>query len=373
MLSSTMPRRPLVLTLLLLGAAIAFYLVVLRGDDGAARRTRTSTTGKDTSKSARGSTGHVPLRTGGDDPRAPRDRKKGYFQGGRRLIDGRWGGDPGKFGRLKARESNPEGPMAFATDGKGNVTLLDQVNGRLQRFGADGRFISAHPIGTNTAQDVAFDADGNALVLDRLGKDPAIKIFDQSGNAKGSIALLGGPVEEGGDVSGVFSDSDGIYVEVGHDSVVRIADGQGNPVSTRDTVPGRPTRDGKLYIKAGLLDKATGRVFVQAHGKDQKLVWERALNLGGSIAHILLLDSDKAGNVYLAAEVLDDPGPPERYKTPVARLEGAQGKLTGQLILPATTAEPSESFRPLTVGDDGTIYQLLHTPNGPTVTAYRFE
>jgi len=263
--------------------------------------------------------------------------------------------------------------MAVATGPKGALILLDQVNGRLQRFSADGRLLSTSPISTMTAQDVTIDAEGNAIVLDRLGQDPKIHIFDPSGQRKGAIPFLGEPVTEPGDVSGVFSDADGIYVEVGHDKVVRIADASGNAVSTRETVPGRPTRDGKLYIKAGIIDRAAGRLYVQAHDKTQKLAWESALAFGASVVHILLLDSDAVGNVYLGVEVQETPPPEETYKTVVARLEGAHGKLNGQLILPPTTGDPTESFRPLTVSADGTVYQLVDTPQGPTLTAFTFE
>lgn len=263
--------------------------------------------------------------------------------------------------------------MSFAIDRRGNAVVLDQVNRRLQRFDRDGRFLSAQTIETATAQDIALDEYGRALVLDRLGRDPAITIYDDSGKKVGAIPLASETIGRPGGISGVFADGDGIYVEVGHDKVVRVADGAGQPISTEDTVPGRPTRDGKLFIKAGMLDKSAGRLYVQAHGKDHKLVWETALDLGAAILHILLLDSDKAGNVYIGVEAQDAPGQPPTYKTPVARLEGTKGKLTGQMILPPTTADPSESFRPLSVGDDGTIYHLVHGANGPTITSYRFE
>ncbi|PID37926.1 MAG: hypothetical protein CSB49_08235 [Proteobacteria bacterium] len=364
-------RLPLLLALLVI-VAVAFYLIVLRGSGPdpkarAERHEKNSTRrrvnrGRDRkllSPGAKGSAGGASLAA--------------TIQQGKRLINGTWGAGRGQFGKLKARESNPEGPMSFAVGKKGTLLVLDQVNRRLQRYGPDGRLLSTQRIATETAQDVILDSNGNALVLDRLGKDPTIHVYDASGDAKGAIPFTGEQVGEPGGVSGVFADGDGVYVEVEHDKLVRVADGNGNPVSTRDTVPGRPTRDGRLYIKAGILDKATGRVYVQAHDKAQKLAWETALNLGGAVVHILLLDSDLTGNVYLGAEVEETPEPQATYKTVVARLEGQQGKLNGQLLLPPTTTEPTESFKPLSVGDDGTVYHLVHTASGPTLTAYTFE
>lgn len=369
-----MKRRLPLLLALLVTVGVVFYFVVLRQSppDGAVSGERASDGERPTPRSSRGRDRKL-LRRGSGVTKGDKTGATPTISKGTTLIKGKWGAERGQFGRLKARESNPEGPMSFAVGKKGALVVLDQVNQRLQRFTPEGQLLSTQRIPTPTAQDLLIDDNGNALVLDRLGKDPKIHVYDASGNPKGTIPFTGDHVGEPGGVSGVFADADGVYVEVGHDKLVRVADGNGNPVSTRDTVPGRPTRDGRLYIKAGMLDKAAGRVYVQAHDKAQKLAWEAALNLGGAVVHILLLDSDKAGNVYLGAEVEETPAPQATYKTVVARLEGQQGKLTGQLILPPTTSDPTESFRPLTVGDDGTVYHLVHTVNGPTLTSYTFE
>jgi hypothetical protein len=368
-----MKRRLPLLLALLVAVGLVFYLVVLRGADRDTPRTpKAQSEQDDPTPGRRGRRGRV-LRAKAGGASGVTVGAAAQLSRGKQLITGKWGAERGQFGRLKARESNPEGPMSVAVGKKGAIVVLDQVNRRLQRYGPDGKLLSTQRIPTETAQDITIDPNGNALVLDRLGKDPKIHVFDPSGNAKGTIPFTGEQVSEPGGVSGVFADADGVYVEVGHDQLVRVADGNGNPVSTQDTVPGRPTRDGRLYIKAGMLDKAAGRVYVQAHDKAQKLAWEAALNLGGAVVHILLLDSDKAGNVYLGAEVEETPAPQATYKTVVARLEGQAGKLSGQLILPPTTGEATESFRPLTVDDKGTIYHMVHTPSGPILTSYTFE
>ncbi len=81
-------------------------------------------------------------------------------------------------------------------------------------------------------------------------------------------------------------------VDVGDVADVRVADGAGKPTGLNETIPGRLSRDGKLYLKARIIDKAEGRVYVQAHRRDGKLAWETPLNLGRPVLHLLLLDSD---------------------------------------------------------------------------------
>jgi len=210
-------------------------------------------------------------------------------------------------------------------------------------------------------------------VLDRLGLEPAVHLTDLDGQPLGKLDVVGGQISEGGAITGLFADADGIYVETGHDDLVRVGSAQGQPTGLQETIPGRPSRDGRLYLKTGVIDKAAGRIFVQAHDRQKKLAWESALNLGRPLLHILLLDSDLAGNVYVAAEVgQEDPATHEMrdLATIVIRLEGTAGQLDAVLELPPTTVDPAETFRPLVLGDDGTLYQLLASPSGITVTAY---
>jgi len=294
---------------------------------------------------------------------------------GRPLIRGAWGGGPGQFGRLEAAESNPEGPMSLGVDGKGGIWILDQVNQRLQRFDREGKPIGAIPLSGSTGQDLALTDDGKALVLDRLGQQPGVEIYGADGRMERRLNAVGGQIKEGGGITGLFSTPGGVYVENGHDDLVQVADAQGQQTDLQQTIPGRPTRDGQLYIKAGVIDKAAGRVYVQAHDLQKKLAWEIPLNLTRPVLHLLLLDSDLGGRIYLGAEVgLEDPQTHAMsdLATLIVRISKA-GQLDGTLTLPPSTAEAAETFRPLAVGDDGTIYHMVVTPQGLQVTSYTFK
>src|SRR6185503_15316008 len=83
------------------------------------------------------------------------------------MVRAAWGQGAGQLGRRASSESAPEAPMGFAIDREGRVHVLDQVNARLQIFekGAPARVVA---LPAETFQDIALDAKGNAVVLDRL-------------------------------------------------------------------------------------------------------------------------------------------------------------------------------------------------------------
>jgi len=353
------------LLLLLLALAVSAVLVVWLWPRSPAERRRDTTQAAGPSRLRT-----APQRLPAIEVQRPPEAKAAP----RPVVRGAWGSAPGQFGRLPAQESNPEGPMSLGFDRSGAIVVLDQVNRRLQRFGKDGRLLGTQPIGSETAQDLLVDGQGRAHVLTRLGDAAGLQSFAPDGSPAGTVPVVGGKVKEGGAISGLFADADGLYVETEHDDLVRVADASGKATSLDETIPGRPSRDGKLYLRAGIISKPQGRLYVQAHDRDRKLAWERPLTFAAALLHILLLDSDLAGNVYLGAEIGDEDPATHKLQnvaTVIARLDG-QGKLTGSIALPPTGEDPTESFRPLAVSDEGVIYQLTSGPAGLTVTAYSF-
>ena len=256
----------------------------------------------------------------------------------------------------------------------GSLLLLDQVNRRVLRLDPAGRPRSPLAIGSDTAQDLAVGPGGQVAVLDRLGQDPAMDLYDPSGRRLGRHKVVGGRVKEGGAITGLFRGPDGHYVETDNDDLVLVADHQGRPSDLELVLPGRPGKDGKLFFKAGIASRAAGTVYVQAHARDGKLVWETPLNLGRPALQILMLDSDLSGNVYLGAEAgREDPQTHAMVQlaTVVLRLNGS-GQLSGSLLLPPTTGDAAETFRPLAVSADGKVYQMVVGKNGISVRVYRF-
>lgn len=289
------------------------------------------------------------------------------------VLRGRWGGGPGQFGRRREAESSPEGPMALHAGRAGELLILDQVNRRVERY-KDGARTSSLSMGGDTLQDVAVGAEGRIALLDRF-VDKSVQVYGADGKLQNEVGLTGPGIPEPGLVTGVFADDDGVYVEREHGSVVRIADGSGATDPARSELPGRPTRDGTLFIAAALLDRAAGTVVVRAFARaTQKPAWERSLQLEAPVVQILMLDSDRQGRVYLAATIgHEDPQPPYKLvdESITAVRLGSGGLERGRLRLPPLP-DVEESVRPLSIDDAGDLYMMAPRPEGLEIRRYRF-
>jgi hypothetical protein len=286
---------------------------------------------------------------------------------GRVVFFSPWGGSGmDQLGRERPQEGNPEGPMSLAQDGKGRLYVLDQVNHRVVRHGPDGKPEATIELKLEGAQDLSVGTDGSMAVLDRLSSK-AVALYDENGALRTQLPLQGELVEETGLVTGVFVDGKDVYVEREHGPLVRIGDTDGSLASPRTEIPGRPSRDGKLFLNAGIIDAPAGRSYVSAIDRaTNQHRFTRELRLKGHITSIQLLDSDKRGTIYFAAEVGDEQEPPAIVLT---CLEPQRGAPTGTAVLPANTL-PEETFRDLTVLDDGGVVLALRSDQGVTYTRY---
>ena len=267
--------------------------------------------------------------------------------------------------------------MSLASTRDGRAWVLDQVNARMVRVGRDGVVDARAHVALRAAQDVATGADGSVAVLDRLG-DRAIALYDRDGNARGRVAL-GTRAGESGGVTGLFVERDGVYVEREHGPLVRVADEEGHALEgdagEADEAPGRPTRDGRSYVSATLADRATGRIALSAWERPgATLRYTRVLPLGNAVRTLVLLDSDRAGVVYLGAlgefGAVSDPASGERaLAVKLLCVEPVTGRVTGQNTLPASEG-PEESFREFSVLDDGGVLYLRRTGEGAAVEAW---
>ncbi len=291
----------------------------------------------------------------------------------RSVITRGWGTGPGELGRRVANESNPEGPMSIIA-ANGGLVVLDQVNARIVRLGLDGKPIGSFPIGPDTAQDIAVGKDGRVAVLDRVNEGQLL-YYDEQGNLLGQAPVVGGPLTEAGGATGVFVDDGGVYIEREHGELVRVFGPDGRPDPDRPPRPGRPLRDGSGSVQALIADKQAGVATLRVFSPTADLVWQRSIRFPAAIQSLLLLDSDRLGRVYLAAHVgtesRDPPFDVTGERIIVVRLEQSDGADRGSLVIAAPTA-PDETLRPLTVGDEGTVYQMVPTEAGVEIRAHSF-
>jgi hypothetical protein len=286
---------------------------------------------------------------------------------------GSWGSQSGQFGRRHDPESNPEAPMALAAGAGGELLLLDQVNRRVERY-RGGTRIGSIPLGGDTTQDVAIGSAGRVVLLDRLG-DRGVAVYDADGKLLNELPLDQKSVGDSGSVTGVFADRDGIYVERDHGTVVRLGDAAGSRDRAPEELPGRPTRDGQLLISAAIADREGGQVAVSAIRRESRQpAWSVTVPLGAPILYLLLLDSDPQGHIYIAASTgRESPEPPFTMldEAIVALKLDAGGAPRGRLLLPPLS-EADETFRPLSIDDQGALLFMRATPDGLLVTRHLF-
>jgi hypothetical protein len=273
-----------------------------------------------------------------------------------------WGGSSlNQLGRDRPSEGNPEGPMSVSVDRAGRVVVLDQVNGRLVTHGPGGEAISEIKLGQRLPQDVAVGSDGAVAVLDRFGSK-AVGLYDEHGSPRGELPLVGPGVEKPGEITGVMVDGKDVYVEREHGPLVLLGSTSGEAAGARTELPGRPSRDGLLFLSAGISSAPQGRLWVSATTRaTREHRFTRELRLGAQVSGILMLDSDRAGTIYIAAEV--ERG--EQGVVVLTCLEPQRGATIGTAELPANTM-PEETFRDMVVQDDGGVVYAVRSEQGVT-------
>jgi hypothetical protein len=278
-----------------------------------------------------------------------------------------WGAGPGQLGRSLPDEGAPVGPASLAVVPDGAVVVLDSVNERLQVFPPAG---AGEPralrLPDDTAQDLAPRPGGGYAVLDRT-VDRAVTLLDADGALVGEVPLEGAGVPEAGGVTGVFARADGVWVEVEHGPLVRVADADGTPAEPRDVVAGR-FQPGHGQVVSALVQRPD-RVIVLARpiadpDAAPALLAEVAFAL--PVHHIVGLDFDAAGNIYLGVWLARSaPTPPfaveEEHVAVVAlRPDGVE---LSRVLLPAV-GRPEEQWRSFVVTPDGIVYHLVPTDEG---------
>jgi hypothetical protein len=108
-----------------------------------------------------------------------------------RVVRARWGAAPGEGGLEHGPSLGPIGPSAFDVGRSGEVTVLDQVNGRVQRW-RPGRRPAAVPVGvTGGIADMAVEGDGAIDVLEPTGAGttPELRSFDAAGRLRSKTPI----------------------------------------------------------------------------------------------------------------------------------------------------------------------------------------
>jgi hypothetical protein len=103
-----------------------------------------------------------------------------------RVVSAQWGSRVGEAGLAGSRELGLVGPSSFDVSDDGTVTLLDQVNGRLERWSHGAVTATAVEVNGHIA-DIAVEKDGSVDVLEsptRMTTAPMLRSFTAAGAPK---------------------------------------------------------------------------------------------------------------------------------------------------------------------------------------------
>jgi hypothetical protein len=287
------------------------------------------------------------------------------------VLRATWGSGTGQLGRQQAAESSPEGPASFLVDEAGRAFVLDQVNLRIQVY-EQGRFKRSIPLPADTFEDLALMADGSVAVLDRLSRR-TVRIMDPRGQLVSEVNLEGPGVGQGGAVTGLFAQDDGLWVEVAHGRLVRIADATGKADPQRPWVAGRFAAGGSKVLSATLDGRYAAEIITRP-AVASKVPAQRLARVDFDLrlAHLTALETDAAGNVYLGALMMR-----HRQSAPFDVLEqrsevvvvSPRGRELRRISLPAPDTA-LEFLRSIRVSPDGTIWHLAFDAHGATLRRY---
>lgn len=301
---------------------------------------------------------------------------------GQVLARASWGSGPDQLGHDRPQEANPEAPMSQIVGPDGTIHVLDQVNRRIQRFSRDGRLLGSTPIGLLGAQDIALTRNGSYVVMDRLA-DRTIAIVGQDGREQGRLPITGEHIERTGNVTGVFVDGNDVLVEREHGPLVRVGDANGGDAQRREEVPGRPTRDGRAWMTAGITDQTEGRLYINLVARPSRdHMYTRELRVPMETRALVMLDSDTRGVIYLGAVgtprtttgaqpivPASDGGAASNERVLLMCIDGATGRAIGQTTLPPNTSA-DETFREFTVPDEGGVIYAVRDERGVEYRRY---
>jgi hypothetical protein len=281
-----------------------------------------------------------------------------------------WGTTGAALGRFDGEEASSEGPMSFAVESNGDLLVLDQLNRRLARFDSSAALVTEVAIPARTFQDVEVVSGSRTVLLDRLERR-SLMVLDPLGQPISETDVEGRGVTDGGEVTAMMADRDGVWLEVGHVSRVLVLDDQLAP-ATRRVVRGRPfdvdqtllgtiKRDGgaDIWIEDTARGSAPLRAAVPADHAVNRIIW---------------LETDRDGNVHGLFHMMEwDPNDPTKLS-----FEQVLGVRWDHALQPVATYRSNhtitehEQFREFRVLEDGTILQMAFDDSGVSFLRWRW-
>jgi hypothetical protein len=104
---------------------------------------------------------------------------------GRVIIRAGFGEGPGQFG-IYEYEQGVAGPNGIAVDNEGYIYIIDDINGRVNKFDREGKYVSSINIEWG-GEELCVDFEGNLYIYATWPEQTDVRIFDKEGRLLGRL------------------------------------------------------------------------------------------------------------------------------------------------------------------------------------------
>jgi len=293
-------------------------------------------------------------------------------QGPEVVIDLAWGSGGMMLGRIDGSEAASYGPLSFGFSPVGDLYILDQVNFRILKIHADGSPGADIALPLRNCDDMAIAPDGSIVLLDKLDRLSLVVMDELQGTMQEhTITGEGIPEGESGLITAMFAESDGVWVEYQHATLVRILDASLRP-SERIILPGRKYDGTSVTVRAELLPGGGARMWLEDVSTGAFLAG-RDIGLDHSIDRIIWIDRDDNHDLIALFHLIDwsdqPPYGPLYEEVRGIRLDQNLAQ-TGVMTSPFTLTEWRQQ-REFIVTPDGGLYQMAFTEAGVRILRWR--
>lgn len=229
------------------------------------------------------------------------------------------------------------------------------------------------PLEADTFEELAVANDGSMIFVDRLA-EPRVRIVSPDGVLVREDALLRRGLDEGGAVTAVIADGEGVWAELEHTRSLRILAGERLDEDTRGlSVPGRPVGGRGLFAGARLLAPPGQGSALEVWLTDPRaelVVADATVRFADPLFRIVTVAQDARGRVVVVGHTMVEG---ERDGEPVVVREALEVVLLTEDLVeercfktrPTTMAH--EQRTEIALGPDGSIFQMRFDERGVEV------
>lgn len=279
------------------------------------------------------------------------------------VVDLPWGSGEQEAGGRDGDEAMSRGPMSFDVDAGGGIHLLDQENSRVLLFGPEGSYLGSVPLPRGVFEDILAAPGGRHLLLDRLLRASVI-VVERDGTVSGEHGIVGPGVPEGGGVTAMLPEPDGVWLEYRHGWCVHLLD-EHLAACPRTVLRGRGFEGGARVI-AELDGRRGARLRLEKEGM---VLGAAGVSFDHDLSRIVWVEPGADGRLLVFFHLMEldgnDPGVPVYEATAGVSFDGDLDAAS-VLTSPYTITERAQ-FKEFDVSAAGDVYQMAFDDDGVSI------